>query len=67
MPLHGFWYAFRHARRYPLAEGHLMEEPGEFGDYEIEVREDGPIAIDSGRARAASQVTPYPRAIVSAA
>jgi uncharacterized protein len=42
-----------------LADGKLLEEPGEAGDYEIEIRDEGPIRISRGNLEAASQTFPF--------
>ncbi len=42
-----------------LADGVLLEEPGEPGEYEIELREDGPISIGRADVQAATQTFPF--------
>jgi uncharacterized protein len=42
-----------------LAEGVLLEEPGEPGEYEIEIRDEGPIRITGGDLETASQTFPF--------
>jgi len=42
-----------------LAEGHLIENPGEPGDYEIEVTADGPIRVTGIDPDAVSQTFPF--------
>lgn len=42
-----------------LADGVLLEEPGEPGEYEIELREDGPISIGRPDIQAATQTFPF--------
>lgn len=42
-----------------LADGVLLEEPGERGEYEIEVRHEGPIEISRPDVQAVSRTFPY--------
>jgi uncharacterized protein len=42
-----------------LADGVLLEEPGEPGEYEIELREDGPISVRRADVQAAHQTFPF--------
>ena len=42
-----------------LAEGHLIENPGEPGDYEIEVTADGPIRVSGMDPSVVSQTFPF--------
>ena len=42
-----------------LAEGHLIENPGEPGDYEIEVTADGPIRVSGIDPSVVSQTFPF--------
>lgn len=42
-----------------LAEGHLIENPGEPGDYEIEVTADGPIRVSGMDLSVVSQTFPF--------
>ena len=42
-----------------LADGVLLQDPGEPGDYEIEITDEGPIRIAGVQAELAAQTVPF--------